>query len=205
MFLVNYDVDNLFIYYILNGTEKWNFNMIKRLYIIFGRSQYKSFIINAKKYYFDQLFKQYKVSKIDDFFKILLKTKNPHFYEEHIKFRRNANNKYIDFEDRNKRHSILIKYLALYNNYIWLISHRFQSESIGYVYTKIHDNPEYKDKPLKYSFMKTKRIHNFDYYDLVHRADNIYDSTFILKSDAKIYKLGATIDYFNIDCIKMFF
>lgn len=205
MFLVNYDVDNLLISYILNGTEKWNFNMIKRLYIIFGRSQFKSFTMKAKKYYFDQLFKQYKVNTIDDFLKILLKTKNPHFYEEHIKFRRNTNSKYINFEDMNKRHAILIKYLALYNNYIWLISHRFQSESIGYVYTNIHDNPKYTNKPLKYSFMKSKGIHNLEYYDLVNKANNIYDSTYKLKLDAPIYKLGVTQSFVDIHCIKMCF
>jgi hypothetical protein len=205
MFLINYDVDNLLISYVLNGTEKWNFNMIKRLYIIFGKSQFTSFIMNAKKFYFNQLFKQYKVATIDDLLKILLKTKNPHFYEEHIKFRRNTNSKYINFEDMNKRHAILIKYFALYNNYIWLISNRFNCEGRGNVYTDIHDNPKYTNKPLKYSFMKAKGIHNLEYYDLINRADNIYDSTYKLKPDAPIYKLGATSSIVDIFCIKMNF
>jgi hypothetical protein len=162
--------------------------------------------MNTKKYYFNQLFIQYEVSAIDNFLKTLLKIKNLHFYKEHIKFRRNASNsKYINFEKLGKKQSVIVKYLSIYNDYIWIINGRYKFEHLGYIYTKIHNNPEYTNKPLKYSFMKIKRIHNLDYYNIVDRTDNIYDSTFILNPDATIYKLGATIKRINIDCIKTCF
>jgi len=118
MNFVNYDVDDIIISYILNGTEKWDFQMIKRLYIIFGRSQFKNFLMNAKKYFFDTLFLRYEVNTIDDFLRKLLKIKNIHFYHEHIKFRKNLNSKDIIFESLNRKASSIVKYLALYNDYI---------------------------------------------------------------------------------------
>lgn len=203
MFLVNYDIDHVLISYILYGTERWNFNMIKRLYIIFGRSQFKSFIMSAKKYYFNQLFLTYSVNTLDDLFKKMLNINNPHFYKEHIEFRKNPNLKYNNFEGLRRKQYVMVRYLALYNDYIWICTKREKYEHLGYVYSKIHDNLEYKNKPLKYSFLKLKRIHNLDYYNLVDKADNIYDSTFILKQDAHTHKLGATIERCNIDCIKI--
>lgn len=207
MTLVHDDVDGIIISYILNGTEKWNFQMIKRLYIIFGRSQFKNFIINSKKYFFNTLFLRYKVNTIDDFLSksLKIKIKNLHFYHEHIKFRKNTNNKDILFESLNRKASSIVKYLSLYNDYIWICTKRNKFENLGYVYSRIHDNPEYKNKPLKYSFMRTKHIHNLDYYDLVDKADNIYDSTFRLKPNACIYKLGATKEHLDFECIKILY
>lgn len=203
MNLVNYDIDGIIISYILNGTEKWNLQMIKRLYITFGRSQYKTFIMNSKKYYFDTLYVKYEVNTIDDFLKKLLKIKNPHFYNEHVQFRKNPNNKYIKFESLNRKASHIVRYLSLYNDYIWICTKRVQFETFGYGYSHFHDDLQYKNRPLKYSLLKRKRVHNLDYYDLVDKADNIYDSTFKLKNHSVIYKCDKTIDRINIDCIKL--
>lgn len=203
MYICNGDIDQIIISYILNGSEKWNLQMIKRLYIIFGRSQYKNFIINAKKYFFDTLFTKHEVNTINDLLSILIDVKNPHFYKEHIKFRRSLGDACINFGCLSKKTSYIVRYLALYNDYIWICIERWQSECVGYQYSKIHNDTRYKDKPLTYKFLKSKRVHNLEYYDLIHKADNIYESTYKLKENVWIGKTSATKDYINIVCIKL--
>lgn len=72
---------------------------------------------------------------------------------------------------------------------------------MGYNYQNAWDN--YND-PLTYSFLKRKRIHNLDYYDCIERAKTIWDSKFVPKADANIYKKGVTKENKDIHCIKVF-
>ena len=72
-------------------------------------------------------------------------------------------------------------------------------ESFGYNYYDFH----YENEPVKYKLLKKKRIHNLKYYDLVEKADTLMDSTFKLKEDAMIYKVGVTKELKDILCIKI--
>lgn len=131
MFILDYDIDNLLISYILNGTEKENFNMINRLYIIFGRSQFKNFIMNVKKFYFDLLFMIYEVKTIENFLIKLLKNDNLQFDIQYIKFVRHSYLKYINFRSLDKVDIILICYLSLYNDYILICSKNYKCKDLN--------------------------------------------------------------------------
>lgn len=204
IFCNNSDTDKIIISYILNGTQKWNFQMIKRIYIIFGKSQFINFVNLAKNYFFDILFKKYNSTNINELLQKLINKKNPHFYMEYIQFNRNINSELLVFTSLKRRSSVIVRYLALYHNFIWICVGRTQWEGLGYKYYNFHTEKENIDQIFKYSFLKQKRLHNLKYYDLVSDADNVYDRTYKLKKGAMIYKVGPTKDYLDIECIKIF-
>lgn len=68
-------------------------------------------------------------------------------------------------------------------------------------YSPIH--LKYKNTPLTYRFLKQKRIHNLEYYDLVCKGLTIYDNTYLLKKDFLLYKAGVTGETHKAICIKI--
>lgn len=195
MYLFNQDLDNTVISYVLNGSERWDFLMLKRLYIIFGKTSYRKFILDAKDYYFNKLYLLYHVTNFNDLLKKLIHKPNPQFYHEYVQFNKGS----VKFESLTKRPSLIIKYLCLYHHYIWICTNRSQYETIGDTYSKIND--QYKE--FEYRFLKSKGIHNLKYYNLVHEGKSFYDNRYQIKDTEDIYKLGITKDIVDIECIKL--
>jgi hypothetical protein len=208
MSLIHPDIDNIIVSYIFSHNRKSNYKRLQNIYHSFGRSYFDKFIITCKEYYFEQiLFKQIfnenEINNIYTFLQKITHKKNPKFYECYIKLYREIGNSLIKFESLNKKSKLIIKYLSLYNGYLTVHINKKSYETFGYNYYDIHSDERYKNKPLTFKFLKQKLVHNLDYYDLVEKKDNIYDSTFILKKDAQIYKRGITKDVFDVDCIRI--
>jgi hypothetical protein len=93
-------------------------------------------------------------------------------------------------------------YLSLYHGYYYICTKIEMYESFGYTYSDIHDNPKYEDKPLRYDFLRRKRIHNMKYYNMVG-LDSEGMKTYMLKQDACVYKKGATKERKDMLCVKI--
>jgi hypothetical protein len=102
----------------------------------------------------------------------------------------------------DKRNTLLINYLSLYNGYLYVCANNTLYEDIGYSYSDVHENPLYSGV-LTYEFLKRKRIHNLKYYDLVENSDDIYQRKYELKEGVNLYRIGATYERKDIACIKI--
>ncbi len=206
MSLIIPDIDLNIISHIFSNNKKWNYKILKCIYYAFGKSKFDTFILRCKQYVFCINLDKHIIIDNDLYTLLQEKTRknNPHFYQCYMKFYKELGNSLITFDSLNRRSRIIVYYLSLYHGYLFVRTDIHVYETFGYTYYDFYDdNPEYKTKPLKYSFLKRKRIHNLSYYDLVEKANNIYDSTFVLKPDISLYKKGATKTNISARCIKI--
>jgi len=203
MSIIFSDIDNIIVSHIFINDERRNYKILQNIYYAFGKSYFNNFIMICKKYCLEIMFDKYKINDIYIFLQKITHKNNPKFYDCYRKFYKEIGNPLISFRYLNNKARLIIKYLSLYHEYLIVYTNKEMSEMRGNNYSDIHDDVKYKNKPLEFRFLKQKKIHNLEYYDLVERKNNIYDSTFILKKDVYIYKRGATKEIFNIDCIKI--
>jgi len=206
-YLINSDIDLLIIPYIFSTNyERKNFKILKCIYYAFGKSNYSIFILKCKEYYFKNIIPNNIINK--DNLHLLLKEKirrgTPKFFPYYTQFYKELGNSSMTFSRSDRRDRIIINYLSLYYGYLVVYTNVSNGECRGYSYEKFYDNnPSYKNMPLTFRFLKSKRIHNLEYYDLVSEGKTIYDNTYILKKDVMLYKLGATWESTDIICIKI--
>jgi hypothetical protein len=203
MSLINNDIDSIIISYIFGENERINYDALKKIFYTFGKSQFKQFIIDCQKYYFSVMFNKYLVNDIYSLLQKIILKKNPKNYPCYTKFHKQVGNELIEFESLNRKSRYIIHFLSFYHGYLFIPTEQVMYENYGNQYYNIHDDPLYKDKPLEYRFLKRKRIHNLKYYDLYEKGTNKYNTKYILKKDISIFKLGATNELRDIDCIKI--
>lgn len=75
-------------------------------------------------------------------------------------------------------------------------------EEYGYDYSNFWWYKSIKDD-IPYHILKRKRIHNLKYYQLVTKKDTLINSTFILKNNVNINRIGVTKELKDILCIKL--
>ena len=194
------DINNIIIQYIFNNSQITNYNWIKKIYLVFGRS-HPLFIKQVKTYFFNTLYNQYGVTNIDDLLTKLIVRGTARFFPCYIQFKRNPTHL---FENLCRRSRLILKYLCLYHDYLYVFCGKRVGESHGPratadTYSACH----VETKPLFYRLLKQKRIHNLEYYDLVSKGPTFYDHTYILKQDFVLYKAGVTSEFHDAICIKI--
>lgn len=225
--LVGNDIDDLIISFIFNGNNKKNSYLLNKIYDIFKYSNYHDFIRKCRNHFFKIEFKAHDIdvdrieikqgiiskkrknvnleecNKIHILLQKITKKNNPHFYECYTKFYRNLGNQEINFQYLNRRSKLIIKFLCLYYGYIMIETNVHMFHNMGYTYWNFHDKAENRDKLFTYRFLRNKRIHELEYYDLVENHNNPMEIIYKLKKDVPIYKVGATNERYDVSCIKV--
>ena len=198
MSIVNSDIDLCIITLLFGTNKRTNHQILQCIYRAFGKSRFSTFVNQCKNFVF-------KGDKIYSLLQDVTHKNNPIFYPCYREFLKELakGNPLITFESLNNKSRLIVKYLALYHGYLTVCTNKEMFEPLGYTYSSIHNDVRYKNKPLTFRFLKTKKIHNLEYYDLVEKKDTIYDSTFKLKPGALIYKKGASTEIMDLTCIKI--
>nr|QBK87262.1 MAG: hypothetical protein LCMAC201_01640 [Marseillevirus LCMAC201] len=202
MSLICHDIDYIIASHIFNSYYRDGCDDLKNIMISFGKSSYDDFIGMCRCVFFRMLFARYKCKDVNvcTLLQKLSHKNNIKHFQCYNKFNDNLGNNQIIFRDLRARHRQIVYYLSLYHGYLWLCTKTYQREKLGYNYSYFHDDEK---GPFKYRLLKRKRIHNLIYYDLVEKGNTLMDSTFVLKRDARIYKLGVTTESKDITCIKI--
>lgn len=196
MALIIPDMDHEVARRIFTCSHRVDHRQMKTIMIAFGRSQYDGFIMTCRKYHYQRLFRQFKVSNIDDLLRALLKKKSICHFPCYRQFKGDL----ISFSDLKAQHRLMIYYLSIYHGYLWVTLSQSAQEKSGNVYETFHLRT---DGPIPYSLLERKRLHNLAYYDLVEKGKTLHESTFTLKKNANIHRKGVTVFWKEIDCIKL--
>lgn len=205
MFLINQHIDPIIIRYLFkSNSDKRNSSLLNKIYKTFG-SGYQNFLITCRDYFFHLLFYKHQAIDIYNLLQRLTRKTNINNFQCYQKFYQKVINltidcNQIDFQQLKAKHRLIVYYLSLFHGYYYYSDNIQQWEEMGYNYYHIWND---YDKPFSYSFLKRKRIHNLDYYDCIEKGKTIWDSKFVPKSDAKIYKKGVTKELKDIHCIKV--
>lgn len=205
----NQTINTVILSYIMNGTETWNYSMIRRIYRIFGKAhEYQYFLECTRNYFFNDIFRRYKVKDIYGFLRRKLKNhfnKQLHAYNTFVgAFNNNYACVCIDWIS-NKAQRSIARYLALYYGYLYLCVQKIQYNLPGDAFERIHESIYYKNQVIKYEFLRRHYIHNLAYYDLIIDSPSQDKRAYRLKRDVSIKGVGITVDCQLVDCIKVLY
>uniref|UniRef100_A0A6C0AEA5 Uncharacterized protein n=1 Tax=viral metagenome TaxID=1070528 RepID=A0A6C0AEA5_9ZZZZ len=110
-------------------------------------------------------------------------------YPEYNKFRSGQKFNLNDIGPKKRK---VLYFMSLLYGYIWYTEISSTFEKLGYEYNNFFDDDENRNKFFSYKFLKSKRLDNLDYYDLIENNDNILETKYRLKNECKFYKSGVT-------------
>lgn len=193
------DIDKIIASHIFGSNDKWNLELIKKVYYAFGKSTYDSFVVTCQNILLEL---QYNKCGTTDFDVVLKKTVKgtPKFFPCYRILSTKPDQ--VEFENLNAKHRLMLYELALYYGYLLIVTEVKQYEKFGYAYYDFHDGC--MDKVTPYHILKRKRIHNLKYYDVVTRdVRRPWKTTYRLKKDSCVYKEGVTTETKSFLCIKV--
>ena len=202
-FLFCKDVDVLVAKQIFKAGKMWRAEIIKNIFISFGRSCYDGFIKICQKEFFCQAGLE-SDGKLDVLLQKVIGKGNLQFFpcyktfsklSEHPKMPRS-----LQFSSCNAKHRVLIFHLSIYHGYIPVSTVVDIAEKYGGSnYEKFWSGRE----SATYLELKKARVHNLKYYNRIKKGRDFWQDEYELKSDAWIYKRGPTIEEKDIYCIKL--
>ena len=99
------------------------------------------------------------------------------------------------------KHRLLIYYLSIYHEYLWIKTKVWKVEKSGNDYYNFWEDHICDEIP--YSLLKRKRVHNLKYYDIEEYSNNIYDCTYSFKWNINLEGIGKTSIRMDMCLIKI--
>lgn len=191
--------------YLFNGTECWDYSMLKRIYRLFGKScEHYLLMTEARNMFFARMFCKYRVTHINALLRKKTHLQHPPHSRVYIEFHRAMNeNRHtsISFRSLSRQERCIVRYLSFYYGYMCLFDGKRIEDDIGNAYADIHESPLYKNQVITYRFMAQQKIHNLIYYDLVIDAPFPPQRAYRLKKDVSIKYVGQTRILHDLQCI----
>ena len=203
----NHHINLLIVARILDGTETWNYSMLRRLYRLFGKSRdHQLFLECARQYFFEYMFRRYKVTNVCALVHRKIRTSLQSHTTVFDEFKRGIeeHRECIIIESPlNRADRCIVRYLALYYGYLYLCREKLQCDFPGDAYERIHDSPAYKNQVIAYEFLRRRHINNLAYYDLVIDSPHRDKRAYRLKDTFLIKGIGFTVEFHYAECIKV--
>ena len=202
-FLLAQDIDQSIVKYIFKAGAKWRMDIIKTIFLAFGRAKYDGFIKLCQTEFFELAYSDASVPPGDIVALLKRLTHNLEFFPCYRAFRAPTTlPRSLAFKRCNAKHRVLIYYLSVYHGYVAICTLCESSEKHGYKYGDYWDKRGGQN-PASYVELKKHRIHNLKYYDLVKRGNNFWNHQYVPKDDISLYKLGITVERKDIECINI--
>jgi hypothetical protein len=201
MSLVSADIDTIIVSHIFCRCEKWNRLLINRIFYVFGKAQFNGFLRTCREHFLHLLYQQYETQDFKLVLMKVLRKKNLELFDCYQMYKKELLPDELTFRDRNALHRLMIHYLSIYYGYLPICIKNVQREKFGYEYSYFHyDHP---NQVIPYHELKTYRLHNLEYYDLVETRPQFWNNLYRLKENVNIYKKGVTVDSKDLLCIKI--
>jgi len=198
-------INTVILSHLFNGTECWDYSMLKRIYRLFGKSrEHYLFVTEARNLFFTKMFHGYGVNNINALLRKKTRIQEPSqsrvYKEFHIAMNEDRR-KSIHFRSLNTQDRCIIRYLSFYYGYLCLFDGKQIREGIGNAYSDIHESPIYKNQVITYKFMCEHKIHNLSYYDLIIDSPFPHQRAYRLKQDVSVKYVGKTCISHHLECI----